>query len=93
MFRFSAKAAAGLLFLLTGPAILPPCASDDPLLPSTGSANLYSIWKEAGRSAELHIYSKGGHGFGMHKQGLPIGHWIDRYGDWPEALGLLKPAH
>lgn len=78
------------------PADAPPlfilCASDDPLVPPASSANLYSIWKAAGHSAELHIYSKGGHGFGMHKQGLPIDHWIDRYGDWLDAQGLLKPA-
>ena len=78
------------------PADAPPlfilCASDDPLLPATGSANLYSIWRTAGHSVEIHIYSRGGHGFGMHKQGLPIDHWIDRYGDWLEMQGLLKPA-
>jgi hypothetical protein len=28
----------------------------------------------------------------MHKQGLPIDHWIDRYGDWLDAQGLLKSA-
>lgn len=78
------------------PSDAPPlfilCASDDPLVPPASSANLYSISKAAGHSAELHIYSKGGHGFGMHKQGLPIDHWIDRYGDWLDAQGLLKPA-
>jgi len=79
------------------PADAPPlfilCASDDPLLPATGSANLYSVWRTAGHAAELHIYAKGGHGFGMHKQNLPIDHWIDRLGDWLDAQGLLKPAH
>ena len=66
------------------------CAEDDPLLPSTGSAALFTAWKNAGHLAELHIYSKGGHGFGMHQQGLPVDHWIDRFGEWLEAQGLLK---
>ena len=86
--------------LLTGvpvPADAAPmfilCASDDPLLPATDSSKLYTAWKEAGHSAEVHIYSKGGHGFGMKKQGLPADHWIDRFGDWLEVQGLLKPAH
>jgi len=86
--------------LLTGvpvPADAAPmfilCASDDPLLPATDSSKLYTAWKEAGHSAEVHIYSKGGHGFGMKKQGLPVDHWIDRFGDWLEVQGLLKPAH
>ncbi len=68
------------------------CAGDDPLLPSTDSSKLYTEWKAAGHGAELHIYSKGGHGFGMKKQGLPVDHWIDRFGDWLEVQGLLKPA-
>jgi acetyl esterase/lipase len=78
------------------PADAPPifivCAEDDPLLPSTNSANLFAAWKNGGHVAELHIYSKGGHGFGMHRQGLPVDHWIDRYGEWLESQGLLKPA-
>jgi acetyl esterase/lipase len=77
------------------PADAPPifiaCAEDDPLLPSTNSASLFTAWKNGGHVAELHIYSKGGHGFGMHQQGLPVDHWIDRYGEWLESQGLLKP--
>lgn len=42
---------------------------------------LYKAWIAAGFSAELHIYSKGGHGFGMKKQNLPVDSWIDRFGD------------
>ncbi|HVW85256.1 MAG TPA: alpha/beta hydrolase [Bryobacteraceae bacterium] len=76
------------------PADAPPlfilCAEDDPLLPSTGSANLFAAWKNSGHIAELHIYSRGGHGFGMHQQVLPVDHWIDRFGDWLDTLGLLK---
>jgi acetyl esterase/lipase len=69
------------------------CASDDPLVPATDSVRLYSEWKAAGKSAELHIYAKGSHGFGMRKQGLPCDGWIDRFGDWLDQQGLLKPAN
>ncbi|HKD09236.1 MAG TPA: alpha/beta hydrolase [Bryobacteraceae bacterium] len=78
------------------PADAPPlfilCAEDDPLLPATGSSSLFAAWKNTGHLAELHIYSKGGHGFGMHQQGLPVDHWIDRFGDWLAMQGLSK-AH
>jgi acetyl esterase/lipase len=78
------------------PADAPPmfilCANDDPLA-SVTSLHLFSEWKAAGKSVELHIYSKGGHGFGMVKHGLPVDNWIDRFGDWLEMQGLLKPAH
>ena len=58
---------------------------------SVGSAKLYTEWKTADKPAELHIYSKGGHGFGMNKRGLPVDSWIERFGDWLAVQGLLKP--
>jgi acetyl esterase/lipase len=71
------------------PADAPPlfilCAGDD-LMASPNSVRLYSDWKAAGHPVELHIYSKGGHGFGMNKQGLPSDTWIDRFGDWLQVL-------
>jgi acetyl esterase/lipase len=51
---------------------------------------LYEAWREAGRQAELHLYAKGGHGFGMSKRGLPIDHWIERFGEWLDGQGLMK---
>jgi acetyl esterase/lipase len=53
---------------------------------------LYSAWAAAGRPAELHVYDRGGHGFGMIRQGAPSDSWIERMGDWMGALGLLRPA-
>ena len=66
------------------------CASDDSLA-ATGSARLYLAWKSAGKPAELHIYAKGGHGFGMNKRGMPVDRWIERFGEWLDGLGLMKP--
>jgi acetyl esterase/lipase len=74
------------------PPLFIACAQNDPLIPASQSAKLFTQWKEAGKSAELHIYSKGGHGFGLLKQGLPSDSWIDRFGDWLASEGLLKPA-
>ncbi len=53
------------------------------------SLPLYSKWRDAGHPVELHIFSKGGHGFGMRKQGLPSDRWIDLFGEWLKAQGLL----
>ncbi len=79
---------------VTAPQDAPPlfilCADDDPLAASN-CARLYLTWKGAGKSSELHIYAKGGHGFGMNKQGLPVDSWIERFGSWLDAQGLLKP--
>ena len=45
---------------------------------------------EAKKPAEIHIYEKGGHGFGMKKQGIPTDTWIDRFGDWLALHGYIK---
>ncbi|WP_294276996.1 alpha/beta hydrolase [uncultured Chryseobacterium sp.] len=57
-------------------------ASDDQLKLAPKSVLLYNKWTEAGQPAELHIYEKGGHGFGMGKQNLPVDHWSDVYMEW-----------
>ena len=72
------------------PPLFTCCASDDPLVPARDSIRLYSAWQGARKSAELHIYAKGGHGFGG--QGLPSDTWIDRFGDWLGQQGFLKSA-
>jgi acetyl esterase/lipase len=76
------------------PAEAPPAfilaASDDPLGLAPQSVAIYHDWIAAGKSAELHLYSKGGHGFGMRQQHLPTDHWIERFADWLDVQGLLK---
>lgn len=72
------------------PAYAPPlfilAAADDPI--AAGSTDLYKAWRAAGLSAELHLYSKGGHGFGMSQNGLPVDSWIDRLYDWMKVSGF-----
>jgi dienelactone hydrolase len=65
-------------------------ASDDQLGMATMSSNLYTAWMNAKKEAELHMYLKGGHGFGMRKQNLPTDTWIERFGDWLQLRGLLN---
>jgi acetyl esterase/lipase len=76
------------------PADAPPmfiaAATDDNLGLAPASVGLYVKWTEAHKSAELHMYAKGGHGFGMRKQNLPTDHWIDRFADWLDMEGFLK---
>jgi acetyl esterase/lipase len=71
------------------PPLFIAVASDDAIA-AVSSAKLYLEWKAAGRSAELHIYSQGGHGFGMTKRGLPVDGWVERFGEWLQLHGLLK---
>jgi acetyl esterase/lipase len=68
------------------PADAPPlflaAASDDPLVDADSSLRMYSAWRSAGRSAELHLYARGGHGFALLHQGQPSDHWIDSFWTW-----------
>ncbi len=66
-------------------------ATDDQIGFNIDCADLYKEWVMSKHSAELHIYSKGGHGFGMTKQELPVDTWIDRFYEWLNVQGLLKP--
>jgi acetyl esterase/lipase len=57
-------------------------ATDDPFNLAPQSVTLYQDWTAAKKSAELHLYSTGGHGFGMKKQNLPSDDWIRLFADW-----------
>jgi acetyl esterase/lipase len=87
-------AAAGRLKELPVPADAPPmfiaAATDDNLGLAPDSVALYEKWTAARKSAELHMYAKGGHGFGMHRNNIPTDHWIDRFADWLDLQGFLK---
>ena len=54
------------------------------------SALLYLEYKKLGLPAELHIYAKGGHGFGMKDSGLPTASWHLRVGEWMKAMGWVE---
>lgn len=86
--------AASMFKDIAVPADAPPiflaAATDDQLGLSGDSVALYEKWTAAHKSAELHMYAKGGHGFGMRKQGLPSDEWIDRFWDWIKMEGIPK---
>jgi acetyl esterase/lipase len=63
-------------------------ASDDQLGLAPESTKICEEWLAAGRSAELHMYAKGGHGFGMREQDLPVDDWIERLYAWLEWQGF-----
>ena len=72
------------------PADAPPLfalmAEDDPLS-TAGVTTLRDLWRAAGRPVDVHLFARGGHGFGTNAQGLPIDRWLDLLGDWLDSLG------
>jgi acetyl esterase/lipase len=77
----------------TVPADAPPMfaaiAADDPTF-GGGQAELFSDWVAAKRPAELHVFERGGHGFGMITTNTTSDHWIQELQWWLEARGYLK---
>jgi acetyl esterase/lipase len=73
------------------PADAPPLftviAHDDRLLFHMVEG-LYLDWSAADHSAELHIFARGAHGFGMVRQGLPSDRWIDLLSAWLADKGF-----
>ena len=72
------------------PSDAPPmfiaAASDDNFGFQTHCTALYDKWVNAKKSAELHIYQLGGHGFGMRKSNKPVDGWIDLFYEWLSNL-------
>jgi acetyl esterase/lipase len=63
-------------------------AENDPVTVD-GSLLLYQALKKEKVSADLHVYTKGGHGFGLRKSDNPCSTWPDRCAEWMKAQGLL----
>lgn len=85
---FAAPIYCGPLPRIEQPQAVPPlfllCANDDAMAVGNTLA-LYQHWQAARSPVELHIYNRGGHGFGMKKQNLPVDTWLDRFLDWVRA--------
>lgn len=71
------------------PKVAPPAfflvAHDDKAAPIE-AARLYLEYKQQNLPAELHIYAKGGHGFGIRKSDHPISNWPALCAEWMKSL-------
>lgn len=66
--------------------------ANDDRVNSENSVYLYLALKKANVPAELHIYSTGGHGFGLRPSDKPCSTWPQRCAEWMRAQGILKPG-
>jgi acetyl esterase/lipase len=64
----------------------------DDNVPALNSLLLAAELKKADVPAELHLYSAGGHGFGMRDNGDPCNAWPKRCEEWLRRQGWLKQA-
>jgi len=63
-------------------------AHDDGVTP-VGSVALYLALTKAGVPAEVHVYERGGHGYGMRAGSNPVSSWPARCADWLKTRGYL----
>ncbi len=65
-------------------------ANDDTGVPPENSIAFYQALRAAKVPVEMHIYLKGGHGFGMVKGSCPAADdWPKRCAEWMKAMGFL----
>jgi acetyl esterase/lipase len=64
-------------------------AQDDPIDPVENSIVYYSALQQAGVPAELHVFEKGRHGFGLRRTKLPITRWPELMEAWLHTIGVL----
>jgi endo-1,4-beta-xylanase len=63
------------------------CSVDDRDDIAAGLPNLYLALRKAGVPVELHIYSSGGHGFGIRPGKSAVNRWPDRLTEWMHDIG------
>ncbi|MYM62795.1 alpha/beta hydrolase [Pseudomaricurvus sp. HS19] len=77
----------------TVPGYAPPMflaiALDDPLFAEGKSLGLIDAWRKTGKPVEAHLYTTGGHGFGMQGNSKASAQWIHQFYGWMDDQRLL----
>ena len=89
---YPAGKAAALTFTKETPATFIVVATDDSLSPN--SIEYWTALRKAGVPAELHVYRRAGHGFGMTGRtpafaSLPVAGWPERFHEWMLDMEFL----
>jgi acetyl esterase/lipase len=64
-------------------------AEDDPIDPVENSLVYYAALRKAGVPAEMHVYVKGGHAFGLRRTESPITRWPQLVETWLGSIGII----
>ena len=74
----------------TTPPIFLAHAADDPIADPRHSLWLFEAMRAAGRPAELHIFSSGGHSWGMGPPGSQVAAWPELFARWARSRGFMN---
>lgn len=64
-------------------------AEDDPVDPVENTLVYYAALRKAGVPAEMHVYVKGGHAFGLRPTEAPITLWPQQVESWLRTIGVI----
>jgi acetyl esterase/lipase len=73
------------------PPLFIVAAQDDPQAPVRKSVEMFDVWTSAHLPAELHLYEKGGHGFGFRPHHRPADRWPEALQAWLSSRGYFRP--
>ncbi|MEO8472578.1 MAG: alpha/beta hydrolase [Chryseolinea sp.] len=76
--------------LTDAPPMFLACTQDDEFGFATHAIRAYNKWYEAKRPVEMHLFTTGGHGFGIGNTANTTGNWIDKFVQWLTVQGLMK---
>lgn len=65
-------------------------AEDDPIDPVENSLVYYAALRKTGIPAEMHVYVKGGHAFGLRRTSYPITDWPELVENWLGSIGMIS---
>lgn len=65
-------------------------AEDDPVDPVENSLVYHAALRKAGIPAEMHLYVKGGHAFGLRRTSFPITEWPELVEKWLGTIGMIS---
>lgn len=65
-------------------------AADDDVDPVENSLVYYSALRKAGVPAEIHVFAKGGHAFGLRPTASPIKRWPQLVEEWLATIGMIS---
>jgi acetyl esterase/lipase len=69
----------------SGPPLFIAATQDDAAVPVTESVAIFSSWTAADLRAEMHLYERGGHGFGMLPRHQTVDNWSNAFEAWLKA--------
>ena len=74
---------------LHSPALYLACAQDDEFGFVSHAIRMYNLWYSAGRPVEMHLFGKGGHGFGIGNPTDTTFNWISQFLLWLKTHDFL----